>query len=162
MVVDVCVAGMLRVCFVRKNKVLRSSFLGTTSVVDMLEANYRTWCAQNGVEIDDRPLAEGEGVLVDDVMEVDAEEDDEMEWTGFGDEDDDVPAFREEADLKAKAHTSKNGKRKKRGRVGNLVREKVERVLSSTGLAEKRARLCHQVDFLKLLWAFNQEGIHFS
>ena len=29
--------GILRVCFVRKNKTLRSSFLGVTSVMEMLE-----------------------------------------------------------------------------------------------------------------------------
>jgi len=42
------------------------------------------------------------------------------------------------------------------------VREKVRKVLEDdTALAEKRARLCDEGDFLKLLYAFNLEGIHF-
>ena len=49
------------------------------------------------------------------------------------------------------------------GRVAELVREKVRRVLEDvTELADRRARLCDEGDFLKLLYAFNQEGIHFN
>ena len=161
--------GLLRICFVRKSKVLRASFLGTTSVMNLLETNYRTWCTQNGIALDDRPLAVDEEAAEDDAMDVDvdADEGDEMEWNGFGDEDgDDIPAFfKEEAAIQAAAKTAaeKGGKRKKRGRVAELVREKVRRVLEDkTGLAEKRARMCHEADFLKLLWAFNQEDIHFN
>lgn len=144
---------------------LRSNFLGTSSVMDLLEANYRTWSAQNGVELDDQPLAEGQEVVADAMdVDVDGDEKDEMEWSGFADEDDDLPAFfREEAELKAKAASRTNGKRKKRGRVALLVREKVRKVLEDdTGLAGKRSRMCDEGDFLKLLWAFNQEGIHFN
>ncbi|EHA23625.1 hypothetical protein ASPNIDRAFT_47196 [Aspergillus niger ATCC 1015] len=81
--------GLLRILFVRKNKTIRSSFLGKSTVMDMLEANYRTWCAQN-----------------------------------------DIP-----------------------------VRQVLE---DETRLADKRARMCDENDFLKLLWAFNQKGFHFS
>ena len=156
--------GLLRVCFVRKNKVLRSSFLGTSSVMDLLETNYRTWCAQSGVELDDRPLAERPEARPD-AMDVEDGEDDEMEWHGFSDEDqDEVPAFfKEEADSRAEGNAQRNGRRKRRGRVAELVREKVRVVLEDeTGLAEKRARMCDEGDFLKLLWAFNQKGIHFN
>jgi 18S rRNA (adenine1779-N6/adenine1780-N6)-dimethyltransferase len=31
-----------------------------------------------------------------------------------------------------------------------------------TGLADKRARMCDEGDFLKLLWELNREGVHFS
>jgi len=31
-----------------------------------------------------------------------------------------------------------------------------------TKLGDKRARTCDESDFLKLLWAFNQKGIHFT
>ena len=105
-------------------------------------------------------------------MDVDADvdeevgEDDEMEWTGFGDEDDnETPAFFKEIEneRKAKLGDQKKGKRKKRGGVAELVREKVRRVLEDkTELGEKRSRTCDEGDFLKLLWGFNQEGIHFS
>lgn len=43
-----------------------------------------------------------------------------------------------------------------------LVSAKVEKVLAETGLGEKRATKCDEADFLKLLYALNQEGIHFS
>nr|CAA92586.1 dimethylase [Kluyveromyces lactis] len=44
----------------------------------------------------------------------------------------------------------------------NEVKEKIEQVLSETGLAEKRAGKCDQTDFLKLLYGFHQVGIHFA
>lgn len=161
--------GLLRVVFVRKNKTLRASFFGTTSVMDLLESNYRTWCAQNSVAVDDGPLEEH----ADDPMEtedngngesdgIDGEHEDA--WNGIMDvDDDDMPSFcKEEASLKAKEVNGKRSKRRKKGKVAELIREKVRRVLEDqTDLAEKRARSCDEGDFLKLLWAFNQEGIHF-
>ena len=155
--------GLLRVVFVRKNKTLRASFFGTTSVMDLLEANYRTWCAQNDIPVEDGPVIEGGK----DEMELEENsgcEDDE-EWDGFMDvDDDDVPDFfKEETNLREKLQNGKRSKRRKKGKVAELVREKVRRVLEDkTDLAEKRARVCDEGDFLKLLWEFNQEGIHFS
>ncbi|EEU45551.1 uncharacterized protein NECHADRAFT_41763 [Fusarium vanettenii 77-13-4] len=97
--------GLLRVCFVRKNKTLRASWLGTKEVLAMVERNYRTWCAMNGVPVDDT--------------------------------------------LKTK--------------VAELVREKIRKVLEDvTELADKRSGKCDENDFLRLLFAFNEEGIHFS
>ena len=125
----------------------------------MLEGNYTTWCAQNSVPVDDGPLPTG---TAEDAMEVDDQMDDQV---GVDEDDDDeIPSFfKEESDFKANLNTSKGlGKRKKKGKVAVLVREKVEKVLDSTELAEKRARLCDEGDFLRLLWAFNQEGIHFN
>ena len=155
--------GLLRVCFVRKNKTLRASFFGTTSVMDMLEINYRTWCAQNDILVEDGPAVD----VADDVMEVEQEinDDEEEEWDGFMDvEENDVPAFfKEEIDMQGKQLNGKKSKRRRKGKVAELVREKVRKVLEDkTQLAEKRARSCDEGDFLSLLWAFNQEGIHFS
>ena len=151
--------GLLRVCFVRKNRTLRAEFLGTSSVLEMVEGNWRTWCAQNDIAVD-----EGEGELVLDEGADAGEE----EWDGIMDLDDneadaEIPDFfKEEADSKPKVYERKS-KRRKRGKVAELVREKVRKVLEDeTGLADKRARMCDEADFLKLLWAFNQEGIHFS
>lgn len=170
--------GLLRICFVRKNKTLRSSFLGTSSVMDLLERNYRTWCAQNDIKLDEN------GDNQDDVlMEVEnvprgavenaAPNDPENEWSGFQDsdeemldedEDDDLPDFlRDQRDQRQKTSELNATKRKKKGKVAEAVREKVRMVLEDqTGLADKRARMCDQGDFLKLLWTFNQAGIHFS
>ena len=154
--------GLLRVVFVRKNRTLRASFFGTTSVMDMLESNYRTWCAQNDILVEDTPSEETGA----DVMEVDdlGDDDDGDEWGGIDMDEDDIPSFfKEEADLKLKQQSERSSKRRKKGRVPELVREKVRKVLEDvTELAEKRARSCDEGDFLKLLWAFNQEGIHFN
>ena len=154
--------GLLRIAFVRKNKTLRASFLGTTSIMDLLESNYRTWCAQNDIPVEDGPSEDAASVY----MELETEQDDglEEEWDGIMDVDDedDLPMFFEE---KHAENTKKNHgtKRKRKGKVAELVREKVRSVLEDkTELAEKRARMCDEGDFLKLLWAFNQEGIHFS
>ncbi|WPH00149.1 Hypothetical protein R9X50_00297200 [Acrodontium crateriforme] len=152
--------GLLRIAFVRKNRVLRSGFLGTSSVMEMLESNYRTFCAQNDIPLDDGPL--DESAAAD--MEVDDDMgNDEMDGIMDVDDDDDVPDFfKEEADKRAKK-LQENPNRKKKGKVAELVRSKVKKVLENdTDLADKRARMCDEGDFLKLLYAFNEEGIHFS
>ncbi|KAG9586243.1 hypothetical protein KCU77_g18972, partial [Aureobasidium melanogenum] len=153
--------GLLRICFVRKNRTLRSGFIGTTSVMDMLESNYRTYCAQNNIVLDDGPLDPADAAMDTDMAADD--QDDEMEAIMDVDDEDDVPDFfKEEADKKAKKLLG-NPNRKKKGKVSELVRQKVTKVLvETTGLSEKRARMCDEGDFLKLLYAFNQEGIHFS
>ncbi|GMM30978.1 putative dimethyladenosine transferase [Martiniozyma asiatica (nom. inval.)] len=43
-----------------------------------------------------------------------------------------------------------------------LVKEKVIKVLEETGLSDQRAAKLDQTDFLKLLYAFHQVGIHFA
>ena len=153
--------GLLRFCFVRKNKTLRANFLGTTSIISFLEAKYRTWCAQNDVLVEDGPAASD-----DIMMEVEnppAPDDAPDDWNGFMDIDEDeveLPDFFKNKNLEA---APKTAPRKKRGKVTELVREKVRSVLEDkTKLADKRARMCEEGDFLKLLWNFNQEGIHFT
>lgn len=39
--------GLNRIIFSRMNKVIRANF-GAKGVKEMLERNYRTWCAENG------------------------------------------------------------------------------------------------------------------
>jgi 18S rRNA (adenine1779-N6/adenine1780-N6)-dimethyltransferase len=152
--------GLLRICFNRKNKTLRANFMGTTVVLEMLERNYRLWCSQNDIPVDDSPMAEGEA----DSMDVDGAED-EDEFAGFSepDEDDELPDFFKEVQKEQAARKQKGAGRKKKGRVHELVREKVRKVLEDeTQLADARAQKCDEGDFLKLLYAFNQQGIHFS
>ncbi|KAL1962213.1 hypothetical protein VTN77DRAFT_9934 [Rasamsonia byssochlamydoides] len=154
--------GLLRIAFVRKNKTLRSSFFGTSSVMDLLETNYRTWCAQNDIPVEDGPADENDNTE----MDVEETQTGEEEWDGIMDvdEDEDVPDFfKEEVNPRLQEALKNKPGRKKRGKVAELVREKVRQVLEDdTGLADKRARMCDEGDFLKLLWAFNQRGIHFS
>ena len=144
--------------------------------MEMLEANYRTWCAQNNIAVEEGPTevevdteVEMDFVIGDSAGE-DAEEigheEQEEEWDGIMDVDGpDIPSFfRDELDEKARLLNAKSAsKRKRKGKVAELVREKVRKVLENeTELADKRARMCDEGDFLKLLWSFNKEGIHFS
>ena len=159
--------GLLRICFVRKNKTLRANFLGTTSILNLLENNYKTYCAQNDIPTDDGPSESTNGTNTS--MEIEnsdwngfdntAEPEDDMELDADDDEDDLPAFFKEESKLKIP-----NGvNRKKKGKVHELVREKVRAILEDkTQLADKRARMCDEADFLKLLYLFNTENIHFT
>ncbi|KAJ5929330.1 Dimethyladenosine transferase [Penicillium verhagenii] len=155
--------GMLRIAFVRKNKTLRASFLGTTSIVNMLEANYRTWCAQNDIPVEDGPAEDADGDAMD-MGEEDGGEVEEVAEVMEMDDDDDVPDFfKEETNASLQQALKNKTPQKKRGKVSMLVREKIRQVLEDdTGLADKRARMCDENEFLKMLWAFNQKGIHFN
>lgn len=149
--------GMLRICFVRKNRTMRASWLGTKEILVLLERNYRVWCAMNNVLIDDTPVADEE-------MDVDGLEEDD-EWQGIMDsEEDDTPAFFKEHVIRMSGDQNGKTKSKKcKTRVAELVREKVRKVLEDiTELADKRAGKCDENDFLRLLLAFNEEGIHFA
>lgn len=151
--------GMLRVCFNRRNKTLRASWLGNKEVLSMVERNYRLWCATNDVPVDDTVVEAAD----DDKWEVDG---DEVRWADANDDmdvdpaavDDDAPSFFLEENQIPKTK-SKKGKTK----VFMVVKEKVRRVLEDvTDLADRRSGKCDENDFLRLLAAFNAEGIHFS
>ncbi|KAJ4267754.1 Dimethyladenosine transferase [Fusarium torreyae] len=147
--------GLLRICFVRKNKTLRASWLGTKEVLAMIERNYRTWCAMNGVPVDDSIVEDGQ----DDMdMEDDAVGANDMDV----DEDEEAPDFFKEVQS-SMANTTKTKSKRKKTKVAELVREKIRKVLEDvTELADKRSGKCDENDFLRLLFAFNEEGIHFS
>jgi 18S rRNA (adenine1779-N6/adenine1780-N6)-dimethyltransferase len=105
--------GMLRICFVRKNRTMRASWLGMKEVLAMVERNYRVWCAMNNVGLDETVIGEEEDV------EMEAEEE---EWGGImdvdGDEEDDTPAFfKEEAQRAAKENGGKTKSKRKKTRV---------------------------------------------
>ena len=44
----------------------------------------------------------------------------------------------------------------------DIVKAKIEQVLTETGFSDKRAAKLDQTDFLKLLYAFHQVGLHFA
>ena len=154
--------GLLRIAFVRKNRTLRAAFLGTTAVLELLTSNYRLFCAQNDITLDDSPLDPNDTSAEADTMDVDADDD----FKGFSDPDDpddELPDFFKQLQAESRKKHLNGATRKKKGRVSEMVREKVRKVLEDeTQLAEKRPRLCDEGDFLRLLYAFNQEGIHFS
>ncbi|KAL8977067.1 MAG: hypothetical protein Q9205_007059 [Flavoplaca limonia] len=159
---------MLRVCFGRKNRTLRAGWLGARKVLEWVEGCWRGWCALNNIPVDEGVQGGVEAMDVVAEVEVENGAEEEGEWDGIMDEDktgddgdDDLPDFlKQERD-------SMNGKsspkRKKRGKVSELVREKVRKVLEDdTDLADRRARTLDQNDFLRLLLCFNNEGIHFN
>ena len=164
---------MLRICFNRRNKTMRASWLGNKEVLKLLERNYRLYCATKNIPIDDSVADEGEEGDEDDEMEVDEdveptpgdEVDGEGEWGGIMDVDgsaDAAPSFFDGIKA-AGAAVPKTKSRHKKTRVALLVREKVRRVLEdATGLADSRSGKLEENDFLRLLGAFNEEGIHFS
>ncbi|EDO15295.1 hypothetical protein Kpol_449p12 [Vanderwaltozyma polyspora DSM 70294] len=94
--------GLLRIVFVRKNRTIAAGFK-STSVLEILEKNYKTYLSMNNEMIDDTT-----------------------------------------------------------GSMTEVVKEKIETVLQETKLSDKRAGKCDQTDFLRLLYAFHQVGIHFS
>ncbi|KAI2464446.1 rRNA adenine dimethylase [Annulohypoxylon bovei var. microspora] len=158
--------GMLRVCFNRRNKTLRASWLGNKEVLSMLERNYRLWCATNDILVDDTVADEDEDE--NDDMEMDENvppSAGDEEWGGIMDVDEadnDTPSFFQEMKAAGAAIPKTKSKRKKT-RVALLIKEKVRKVLEDvTELADKRSGKCDENDFLRLLAAFNAEGIHFS
>lgn len=169
--------GLLRVVFSRKNKTVRASF-GTKEVLAMVEKNYRTWCAMNDVPVDDSAVEAGADDEEDEAMGMDVDdndnngggEDEDEEWGGImdvdgnegGNDENDVPVFFKEQATAAAAIPAKTPSRRKKTKVAELVRSKVQRVLETTGLADERAGKLDENAFLRLLYAFNKEHIHFA
>ncbi|KAI1431283.1 rRNA adenine dimethylase [Xylaria sp. CBS 124048] len=147
--------GLLRICFNRRNKVLRSLFLGNKEVLKLVETNYRLYCATNDIPVDEGLV---DDAAEDEEMEVDENDNDNtMDIDG----EEDMPSFFGAA-KKPDESTTSNKRGSKKTRVAVLVKEKVRKVLEVTELAESRSAKLHENDFLKLLAAFNAEGIHFS
>ncbi len=158
---------------------MRASWLGNKEVLKLLERNYRLYCATRNIPVDDSIAEDDDGEYdetmddetMDDEMDVDenaepAPGDDEEEWGGITDADGardaDAPSFFDQ--MKASgAQLPKTKSRRKKTRVALLIREKVRRVLEdATELADRRSGKLEENDFLRLLHAFNEEGIHFS
>jgi 18S rRNA (adenine1779-N6/adenine1780-N6)-dimethyltransferase len=136
--------GMLRICFNRSNKTLRASWLGSKKVLAMCEQNFKVWSSLNNVE---NPTKDSQDPV--DISNSTQGFPSEEEWENNVGMDDDDPAEPQSVN--------------KTPEMAQLVREKIRMVLEvSTELADKRARQCDQSDFLRLLYAFNQEGIHFA
>jgi 18S rRNA (adenine1779-N6/adenine1780-N6)-dimethyltransferase len=119
--------------------------------------NYRTYCAMNNIPVD-TTIVEASNGDADADMDVDDEtgpgdEEGGMDLDGIGAEDDEVPSFfKELAASNASKDGAKTPSKRPKTKVAALVREKVRRVLEDvTGLAEKRARMLDETDFLKLL-----------
>ncbi|KAG5357057.1 Dimethyladenosine transferase [Yarrowia sp. C11] len=93
--------GLLRVCFVRKNKTINAGFK-TTAVLAVLEKNYQTWLSTQGEIV--------------------------PEGTNLAD----------------------------------VVKQKINKILTDTGIGEMRSAKCDQTEFLTLLNEFHKAGIYFA
>lgn len=122
------------------------------------------YCSLNNIPIDESLTTADDKMETDDV-DMDVDDNEEEEFGGFGedkmeDNDEDMPSFFNE--IADDAKDAKTPARNPKSKVALIVKKKVNTVLEKTGLTEKRARQCDQNDFLKLLLAFHDEGIHFS
>ncbi|KAH8195063.1 hypothetical protein TruAng_010772 [Truncatella angustata] len=160
--------GMLRVCFNRRNKTLRSSWLGTKEVLAMIERNYRLFCSMNDIPLEEGTIegVDDEDMDLDENVEPSAGDEDveafgSMDMDGAAGEEDTLSFFQE---LKqASSSMPKTLSKRPRSKVNALIREKIRKVLEDdTNLADQRSGKCDENDFLRLLHAFNQENIHFS
>ncbi|ORY65403.1 dimethyladenosine transferase [Pseudomassariella vexata] len=158
--------GMLRVCFNRRNKTLRASW-SSREVLNMVERNYRLFCSMNNIPLEDG-IAEDEEEEENEDMDVDnvgPSAGDEDEWGGIMEVDaeaDDTPSFFQQLNA-AGSEMPKTKSKKQKTKVAALVRNKIRKVLEDvTDLGKERAGKLDEHAYLKLLFAFNAEGIHFA
>jgi len=150
--------SMLRVSFNRKNKTLRAAW-NTKEVIAVLTRNYQVYCSMNSIPL----LEDGIGNEADvDGMEVesdlrlddgDEEEDNTMDVDDIEGDEDTPSFFAETAAEASKKTVAKTPSKRKRSKAEQVVRDKLEKVLVDTELADKRARQCDENDFLRLLYA---------
>jgi 18S rRNA (adenine1779-N6/adenine1780-N6)-dimethyltransferase len=121
--------------------------------------NYKVYCTLNNIAVDESIVdAAVEDAGMGD-MDVDMDVDDDAdekdagdEELGDADEDEDMPTFfKDLKDDEASKEAAKTPSRNPKSKVALVVRAKVLKVLTTTGLSEKRARQCDQNDFLKML-----------
>lgn len=143
----------------------------------MVEKNYRIYCALNNIPVEEGFVEGGanaeadvddglDGMAVDDNDGGHAADDDE-EWDGImeveGGDEDTPEFFKQLKDSAAANQPFKTPGRRKKTKLGEIIREKIRKVIEDdTGLADKRSSKCDENDFLRLLFAFNSEGIHFA
>jgi 18S rRNA (adenine1779-N6/adenine1780-N6)-dimethyltransferase len=165
--------GMLRICFVRKNKTLRASWM-QTKVRALIERNWLTWAAMNPDKVTEADIDVLLGKVVPeqmrDVDNLDDAIDQEMRDV---DDDDNEDMFGEEAASNDVAPVAGMGRgdtrpvnigahQVPRNMVTKLIVVKIQRILDQTKLSNARAMKCDENDFLRLLHTSNLEGIHFS
>jgi 18S rRNA (adenine1779-N6/adenine1780-N6)-dimethyltransferase len=138
----------------------------------MVERNYRLWCSMNDIPLEEGTVDEDddEEMDLDEKVAPSAGDEDAGEWGGIMDVDgaeagnspDETPSFFQEL-KQASSDVPKTKSKRKKTKVAALVREKIRKVLEDdTELADQRSGKCTENDFLKLLAAFNAEGLHFS
>ncbi|EAW11898.1 dimethyladenosine transferase [Aspergillus clavatus NRRL 1] len=160
--------GMLRICFVRKNKTLRAGFMGT-KVRALIERNWITWVSMHPEKVthSDIDFLQGKDVPVAQGGDDDMDMGDGEDAPEAGDDEDDI--FMDLGDENDTPVTATKGslvaigdQQVPRAMVTKLIQVKIQRVLEQAGLSNARANKCDENNFLQLLHGFNTEGIHFS
>ncbi|KAL4805346.1 ribosomal RNA adenine dimethylase-domain-containing protein [Aspergillus unguis] len=166
--------GMLRICFVRKNKTLRAGFM-STKIRAMIERNWITWASMHPekVAVGDVDLLTGKTAFPEKIAaakeeDVDMDMDAEDNAEPIRDEDDVDIFMGEDSGSKGSAPAQTGpiitvaGHQVPRTSVTKLIQLKIQRILDGAGLTTARANKCDENDFLRLLHSCNTEGIHFS
>ncbi|XP_071706567.1 ribosomal RNA small subunit methyltransferase-like isoform X1 [Rutidosis leptorrhynchoides] len=126
------VDGLLRMCFMRKNKTLGAIFKHK-KVLSMLEKNYKTLEALQYASV----LGDSGNLAM---------ETDDVEIDDDNDDDDDADMDDDDGDTKGSEE----------------YKSKVMGVLKQGDFEDKRSRMLAKTDFIHLLSLFNKAGIHFS
>jgi dimethyladenosine transferase len=126
--------GLLRICFIKKNKTLGSIFKNKT-VLEKLYKNYEIF---QGLAPEETKMGDNNGK--------------NNFFTGDGIEDE---ASGKDFDNDDKLDEETSSKLK-------TFKEKVVEILKQTGFLEKRAGKMDLDDFMKLLYTFNKNDIHFK
>jgi 18S rRNA (adenine1779-N6/adenine1780-N6)-dimethyltransferase len=116
--------------------------------------NYKVYCTLNNIAVDESIVdaAVEDAGMGDKDVDMDVDDDAGDEELGDADEDEDMPTFfKDLKDDEASKEAAKTPSRNPKSKVALVVRAKVLKVLTTTGLSEKRARQCDQNDFLKML-----------
>jgi 18S rRNA (adenine1779-N6/adenine1780-N6)-dimethyltransferase len=161
--------GMLRICFVRKNKTLRAGFMGS-KVRSLIERNWITFATMYPEKVTqadtDFLLGNGGPEPMEDVDmdgNQDAEEVAEMDEDGDDMFMDEMTFEKKNVpDIPKGALLTIGNAKVSRPMVTKLIQAKLQRILDQTELSNARAQKCDENDFLRLLHACNKEGIHFS
>lgn len=131
------------------------SSLPTTSLTP--RQNYKVYCTLHNIPIDES-IADADVAADDMDVEMDVDDDnedkpDEDDGAAMDEDDDeDMPTFfKDLKDADAAKEAAKTPSRNPKSKVALVVKAKVNKVLTATALADKRARQCDQNDFLKLL-----------
>jgi len=168
--------GMVRIAFNRKNRTLHSVFV-TAPVLTMLTRNAATLAALRGAGGGVASLPAAAGGAGRSMHEEDAgggvgagstsptaalamvEDDDDID--GGEDEDEEAGADEDDAMATGGAAGAVAAGAGKAGKPTAPMKALVERVLTDTGFSAKRASKLDVDDFLALLAAFNEAGVHF-
>lgn len=132
--------GMLRICFGRKNKTLAALFR-QSAVLDLCERNYRAFVSQN----------DGQDVAMAGVSATATGPAIGQMLNGGGAAGDGDGEDEEMADAAEEGTERASG-----------IKARVQSCLEACDLSDKRASKCDEAQFLKLLYTFNQAGVHFA